>query len=102
LLLEPFGGESFVLTTVPAGLEGAASPEALVRAALADGPEPVAGRLARLAAERAPETPSVAEFTALLRALAPFEPGFPPWAVPIPRAELERRLPRSTPGGVIP
>jgi len=95
LILEPFGGGTFVVASLPAGLEGVATPEAVLRIVLAEGAEPPLGRLARLAAETAPVDVPIAEIAALLRALAPFEPGFPSFAAVLSRAELERRIPRA-------
>ncbi|MCK6571366.1 DNA mismatch repair endonuclease MutL [Myxococcota bacterium] len=94
LVLEPFGGETFVVVSLPAGLEGVASPEAVVRAALADGAETPIGRLSRMVAEAAPADVPIAELAALLRALAPFEPDFPSFAAVLSRTELERRVTR--------
>jgi DNA mismatch repair protein MutL len=100
LVLEAFGGDTYVVVSLPAGLEGAGAPETVVRAALEDTPEPIVARLARLATAGAPVDVPLAELAALLRALGPFEPGFPSWATPVSRQELERRLPRGGGGHV--
>jgi DNA mismatch repair protein MutL len=97
--LEPFGGGSFVVKTLPAGLEGCGAVDALLRRALAETPEGMPARLAHAVVEAAPAAPTPAELLALLRALAPFEAAVPRWATLLGHGELERRLARGVASG---
>ena len=94
--IEPFGGGSFVVKTLPAGLEGAGEIADLLRVALAEPMAAAAGRLSQRVADAAPPSPTAAEILALLRALAPFESETPRYATILSHGELERRLPRSS------
>jgi DNA mismatch repair protein MutL len=100
--LEAFGGGSFVVKALPAGLEGCGTVDALVRRALAETPEGMPARLAHAVVEAAPLAPTAAEILALLRALAPFEAAVPRWATLLGHGELERRLARGVAAGESP
>jgi DNA mismatch repair protein MutL len=97
--IEPFGGGSFIVKTLPAGLEGCGSAEALVHRALTDAPDAMPARLAQAVVDAAPTAPTNAELLSLLRALAAFEAAVPRWATLLGHGELERRLARGPGAG---